>query len=347
MMITQLANQNKFNAFVQTGDIHIGESRNYEGYLSRHKDVLWQILDYCEKHKLPLLISGDLFHRNDTKHEERKLAYDFLAEAEIREVYTVITTGNHDHIEGEKTQLDALTNIPFKYVKIVCWEPEVIKLGNIGIIALSWQDYTTSKIFDTVTNLYPHISDCDHKVVMIHEFMYGSAMDNGRIIYKGLKLPKDLPQINYWALGDIHTFQPGNLPNSWYAGAPLQFKFDCKREKGFIKVILPFADKPEFIKTNFKPFITVSAMDQMTEDAYYFLNGNAQEIVNAQNDPRVVRSNWVRDLSKALDDISSQGFSIVHGLPEFLASKNINEEWQTKAFEFVRKVIPTKQEING
>lgn len=340
-MITVLADKKKFKAFVQTGDIHIGESRAYQGYLERHKDVLWQMLDYCEKNSLPLLISGDLFHRNDTKHEERKLAYDFLAEADRRKIYTIITTGNHDHIEGEKTQLDAILNLPFKYVKVVSWKPEVIKLGNIGVIALSWQDYTTEQIFDIVTNLYPHIADCEYKVVMIHEFIWGSAMDNGKILYRGLKLPADLPQINYWALGDIHSYQPGNLPNSWYAGAPLQFKFDDKRDKGFIKVSLPFTDKPEFIRTHFKPFVTVSSMDQMTEDAYYHLAGDVQEIVNAQNDPRVVRANWVRDVSQALDDISNQGFSIVHGLPEFLSEKGVNQEWQTKAYEFVSKVVPT------
>ena len=336
-MLITLASQNKFKAFVQTGDIHIGESRNCIGYLERHKDVLWQIIDYCEKSKLPLLVSGDLFHRNDTKHEERKLAYDFISEIEKRKIYTVISAGNHDHIDGEKTQLDALYNIPLKYVKIVGWKPEVIKIGNIGIIAMSWQDYDTKQVFDEVTKLYPYISDCEYKVVMMHEFIWGSAMDNGRIIHRGLKLPTDMPQIDYWALGDIHTFQPGNLPNSWYAGAPIQFKFDCKREKGFAKVKLPFTDKPEFIKTIFKPFITVSSMDQMTEDAYYCLEGNAQDIVNAQNDSRIIRSNWVKDVGQALDDLSN-GFSVVHGLTEFLANKNINSDWQTKAIEFVNKV---------
>lgn len=339
-MLTTLANQNKFKAFVQTGDIHIGESRNCVGYLERHKNVLWQILEYCESNKLPLLISGDLFHRNDTKHEERKLAFDFLAEIEKRKIYSVITSGNHDHIEGEKTQLDAIENLPFKYIKIVRWKPEAIKLGNIGIIALSWQDYNTQQISDIVTNLYPLISECEHKVVMVHEFVWGSAMDNGRILYRGLKLPADMPQIHYWALGDIHTHQPGNLPNSWYSGAPLQFKFDCKIDKGFIKVNLPFSEKPEFIRTKFKPFITVTSMDQMTEDAYYNLEGSAQEIVNAQNDSRVIRSNWVKDISQALDDITSNGFSVTHGLTDYLASKNISKDWQTKALDFVRKIVP-------
>lgn len=340
-MLTVLADKKKFKAFVQTGDIHIGESRNYEGYLERHKGVLWQILDYCEKHKLPLLINGDLFHRNDTKHEERLLAYAWLAEAQRRGIVVIMTAGNHDHIEGEKTQLDAIKEFEFENIKIVGWKPEVIRMGNIGVIALSWQDYTTEQIFDIVTNLYPQIADCEHKIVMVHEFIWGSAMDNGKILYRGLKLPADLPQIDYWALGDIHTFQPGNLPNSWYAGSPLQFKFDCKREKGFIKVKLPFTERPEFIRTHFKPFITITKMEEMTEDAYYDLHGDAQEIVNAQNDSRIVRSNWVKDISQALTDITQDGFSVANGLSEFLSSKGINEEWQNKALEFVNKTVPT------
>ncbi len=339
MKLTTLVEKKKYKAFVQTSDIHIGESRNYEGYLERHRSVLWQILEYSDSNKLPMIIPGDLFHRNDTKHTERKLAYDFIAEAEKRKIPTVITTGNHDHLEGDKTQLDNLLEFPLEYVKIVGWEPEVVRVGNIGIIALSWQDYTTEQIYDVVTNLYPNIADCDHKIVMVHEFIWGSTMDNGKVLYRGLKLPADLPQISYWALGDIHTYQPGNLPNSWYAGSPLQFKFDCKREKGFMKVSLPFTERPEFIRTHFKPFLTVKSMEGMTEDAYYHLEGDAQQMADAQQDSRIVRASWVKDISTALDE-TQQGFSVINGLTEFLANKNVSQDWQTKAIEFVNKVVP-------
>lgn len=337
MKITQLTNKT-FSGFAQISDIHIGESRTTPNYIERHKDVLWQFLDYCESKKVPAIIPGDLFHRNDTRHSERKLAYDFLSEFETRKIPAVVTAGNHDHIEGTSTQLDALYNLPFKYVKIVTWEPEIVILGNIGIIALSWQDYKSEDIFDLVKNMYPNIANCEYKIVMLHEFVYGSFMDNGKQILSGLKIPKDLPEINYWALGDIHTFQPGNLPNSWFAGSPLQFSFFDKLEKGFIHVSLPFKDRPKFIKTRFKPFLTVNKMEDMTEDAFYHLSGDIDEVVNSQSDNRVLRRNWSKDVQQAVADLNNNNFSVTTGLTEFLAKKGVNEKWQQFAIEYIERI---------
>jgi DNA repair exonuclease SbcCD nuclease subunit len=335
-MKTVIAKGKKYNSFIQTGDIHIGESRNYAGYLERHRDVLWQILDITEKNKSPLLISGDLFHRNDTKHDELKLAYDWLAEIEERKIPAVLTIGNHDHIEGTKTQLDPLMNMPFKYIKIVTWEPQVVEIGNIGIIALSWQDYTETQIEEIVTRLLPIIHESEHKIVMCHEFMYGSVMDNGKIIAKGEKLPRNLPQVNYWAVGDIHKHQPAGLPNAWYAGSPLQFKFDDVREKGVIKVNLPFLAKPEFIQLKFKPFIVVDSVDQMNEDAYYYLKADAQTVIDASKDKRIVRAEWTHKEQKAM---SLSTVSITDGLTDILAGKGLAANWQQKGIEFVNKIV--------
>ncbi len=336
-MKTILAKGKSFNSFIQTSDIHIGESRNYAGYLERHKDVLWQIIAIAKKNKCPILIPGDLFHRDDTKHDELKLAYDFIAEIESQGIYCIITPGNHDHIEGTKTQLDPLKNLPFKYVKIVTWETEIIELGNIGIIAMSWQDYTEEQIEKIVSHHLPLIAECEHKIVMVHEFMYGSVMDNGKIISKGQKLPKTLPQINYWAVGDIHKHQPAGMPNAWYAGSPLQFKFDDVREKGVIKVNFPFREKPEFIQLKFKPFITVESPDQMTEDAYYYLKADAQTVVNASKDKRIVRAEWVHEEQTATAGLSD--ISITDGLAEILASKGLGEDWQVKGVEFANSIM--------
>lgn len=340
-MKTTLAKDKKFSGFIQTSDIHIGESRNYDGYLERHRKVLWDILDLAQKKKKPLLIPGDIFHRNDTRHEERRLAYEWICEMEDRKIYSIITAGNHDHIEGTSTQLDPLLKFPFKYVKIVAWEPEVIELGNLGIIALSWQDYTEVEIKELVDRLYPLIADKEFKVVMVHEFVYGSMMDNGKIIAKGMKLPTTLPMIDYWAMGDIHKCQPATLPNAWYAGSPLQFKFDDVLEKGVLDVALPFAGRPEFIRTKFKPFITVDSVEKMTEEAYYCLKSDdAKALVQASTDSRVVRTDWVK---REAGSINISDIPITDGLADFLASKGISEKLQERALKFVAEV--TKRSV--
>lgn len=335
-MKTILAKDKIFKGFLQTSDIHIGESRNYDNYLERHRDVLWQILDHAQKTEFPLIIPGDLFHRNDTKHDERKLAYDWICEMENRKIYAIITAGNHDHIEGSITQLDPLINMPFKYVKIVGWEPEVIELGNIGVIAFSWRDYTEEEIREAVNRLLPLIENSQYKIVMLHEFLYGAVMDNGKILAKGTKLPLDLPQVNYWALGDIHKHQPGTLPNSWYAGSPCQFKFDDVLEKGIVKVDLPFKGKPDFIRLKFKPFLTVNSIAEMTEDAYYHLKADADTIVEASKDRRVVRADCIKH---EVAPINANGFSITDGLVEYLASKGVSQERQQYAIKFVENLV--------
>ena len=106
-MIDIIAEGTKFEGFIQTSDIHIGECRSLEGYIARHKDVLSQVLDSAEESKL-LLVPGDLFHRKDTRYDEYMLAKWFILECERRKIYLILTAGNHDHLEGKKTQLDKL-----------------------------------------------------------------------------------------------------------------------------------------------------------------------------------------------------------------------------------------------
>lgn len=335
-MITNIAEGLEFGSFIQTSDIHIGECRALDGYLDRHKSVLEQVLCEAEKTKL-LLVPGDLFHRKDTRYDEFMLAKWFILECERRNIYAVFTTGNHDHLEGKKTQLDQLNGFPYKYTKIVGWEPEAISVGNIGIICIPWRDYTTKQIEEVVNGLLPVISNKEHKIVMLHEFIGGSIMDNGKIIPKGTKIPEILG-VDYWAVGDVHKFQMTNVTNAWYAGAPTQFKFDDGLDKGFLKVNLPFQDRPEFIRTTFKKLLKVTSTEEMLEDAYYYVQGDISEVLKGNDDNRVIRSEWIKPEARTID-IEQVG--ITEGLAEFLASKGVDQELQKEGIQWVEQILKT------
>lgn len=327
------------HSFVQASDIHIGACRSFADYLPRHKSVLTQIMDYAYNNGLPLLIPGDLLDSKSTTYDERFLLDWWLCEIEKRKIPTVITTGNHDHLWGEVTQLDGLKQMPFKYIKIVTWHPDVVCLGDIGIICIPWRKYKTEEIKKIVLDKLPLVSHCTYRVVMLHECIAGVKSDSGRIIPNGTMIP-NIPEINYWAVGDIHKFQPTNVSNGYYCGAPCQFKFDDSMSKGIIKVDLTRPSKePEFIPLNFKPMKTICSVEDITDDAYYRLVGNYEEMIKANNEPSIVKTEYDDNEQEV---IVYEKLGICEGLPDFLATKGINEDMQDKAIKWISNLLNLK-----
>ena len=326
--------------FIQTSDIHIGESRSLDNYLTRHEKILYQILYLAEERQLPLIIPGDIFHDKKTTDEEELLFYRWLGDIEERQIPTIITTGNHDHLGkslwGELTQLTKATHMPYKYIKIIDWEPNVTSIGDIGFICIPWNKVSEKEFKSIVESKLPLIADKKYKVVMAHECICGVKLDNGMIMPKGTALPQ-IPQITYWAIGDIHKHQRANLANSWYAGAPAQWNFGDQLPKGVIVVDLENpSGEPEFVNIKSKPLKTVSSVKEIQEDAYYKVIGNYKEVIEANLNEMVVKS----QLSEADDQILTYDKTgIVDGLPEFLAEKGIDAEGQTKAVTWVSETL--------
>lgn len=327
---------------LQTSDIHVGECRSLPDYLDRHRSILSQIRKTAIERQLPLLVPGDLFHDTKTTFDEKFLVDWWIATLERDHVPTIITAGNHDHILGNKTQLDGYKHYPLKFVKIVTWEPEVHTIGNAGFICLSWRAYKTQDIKDVVENLLPQIENCQFKVVLLHECITGSEFDSGILAQSLCKLP-DIPVIDYWAVGDIHKHQKANLPNSWYAGAPAQFKFNDVLKKGMIIVDLESpSNAPEFININVKPLKTVAAVKDITEDAYYKVKGDLQQVLEANKNINVIKTERSNIEYKPIE---VEKIGPTQGLPEFLAQKGIDENWQKYAVNWVNEVIQRREGV--
>lgn len=321
---------------IQTGDIHLGASRSLEGYLERHRSILYQIIDIAYNKGYPLLITGDLTHSKTTTHEESYLLHLWLSEIEKRKIPTVIIAGNHDHIYGEMTQLDELKCMPFEHIKIITWHPDIHIIHDLGIICIPWRGYTSENIKQIVNEKLPLISHCTYKVVMLHECVTGVSTDNGFIMTKGITLPS-IPSITYWALGDIHKFQRVNLANAYYSGSPAQFAFDDTLPKGVIEVDLmhPSA-QPTLIPLTFKPLKVISHVEEITDDAYYKLIGGYEEVIKANRENLVVATEYDRKKESAIEYVKT---GILEGLADFLAKKSIDESYQKKAIDWVSKLL--------
>jgi len=324
------------HSFIQAGDIHIGECRSLVGYLNRHKSILTQIMDTAYNLGLPLLIPGDVLHSKSTSYDERFLLYWWLGELEKRKIPTVIISGNHEHLWGEVTQLDGLKYMPFKYIKIITWHPDVHFIGDIGIICIPWRGYKTEDIKKIIQEKLPLITHCQYRVVMLHECICGVKLDNGKILTSGTAIP-NIPEITYWAVGDIHKFQATNVTNGYYSGAPAQYKFDDILPKGIIKVDLEHPSKePELIPITSKPLKTVSSVDEIVEDAYYRLVGGYEEVIKANNEPMIVKTEYDDSQEQA---IAYERLGICDGLPEFLANKGISDDMQNRAITWITNLL--------
>jgi len=322
--------------FVQTGDLHTGESRNIPDYLPRHRGVYEQIVEHTVKRGVPLVITGDMFHSKIIRHEERWLVDWLIGTLERLGVPTIIIAGNHDHLYGETTLIDGYLHFPFQHVKIFGWEPGVHFIGDTGFICISWRGYTSAQLDDIVKHWYPHIAHCKYKVVVAHECILGARLDSGFLMERGTKLPQNT-DITYWAVGDIHSHQAANLKNSYYAGAPAQFRFDDTLPKGVIVVDLDHPSrKPEFQPLIFKPLRQVRSVSEITDDAYYKVVGEFEDVLQANQHEMVVKSEMVK---ASISPIEYRNVGLADGLPEFLATKGIDEIRQKFAVKWIDKVL--------
>jgi len=323
--------------FLHTADIHIGESRTLgPDYLERHKKILEQIINHATISKMMLVIAGDLFHWKKTTLEERYLADWFLCTLERNKIHTILIAGNHDHQYGEVTSLDGYAQFPFSFVRVIPWEPTNVIIDNIGFICIPWRSYGEDDIKNIVTVKKSQLPETvKHKIVVMHECVRNAKYDNGILALKGMNLPV-ISDIDYWALGDIHTFQRTTLDTAFYSGAPLQFKFADARTKGVLKVDLKKPREPAFIKTLFKEMIIVDSMKDVSDDAFYFVKGDVDTMVEASKNANVIRTEWSKLEHQA---ILLPTVGMTDGLTEILASKGCDEEAQREALEFVNKIL--------
>lgn len=326
------------NRIVQTGDIHVGECRSLAGYLARHKSVLDLITLHAQLKKAPLIVAGDIFHTKTVSNEEKFLVDYWFSCLEKNKIFTIVITGNHDHLYGDVTHLDGYAHFPWKYVNIVPQRPKCLLNDGVGFICIPWGGYSQEQLSEIVHNYRDYVSGCRFVVVVCHECLLGSVFDNGTVSKKGLKLP-DIPWVDYWAVGDIHKAQNAGLVNAFYAGSPLQFNFNDSVEKGILEIDLSDPCRPVPVEINSKKLVVVNNTKDIIDDgsSFYMVRANdSEDLINSHKYSSVIKTNWVATENK--ETISLENDDIFVGLSDFLREKGFSDEDIAYAKDIVKSL---------
>lgn len=323
---------------IHTGDWHIGACRRLDGYLERHRSILEQIFELAVNQKVDaLLICGDIFHRQDTTHDERNLFYELIAKYDGR-VNTIVIDGNHDETNTKSSQLTTLEFLSYKLetTHIVSKTPKVIKINNDYVIAVPWANYSDDEFHWTIENLYKQFVPVDTEVtVMFHEASLGFETDKGYRSSKGLQL-KSLPFVAYYAAGDIHKCQKiCGIDNAWYSGSPAQFEFGDTLPKG---VLLVDTEKPslELMPIESKPMVVVTRIEDIPNyDSYVKLKIPLGEC------PTDLPVNVVAFEYTPVKTVVEfkMNDDLLSGLAEFLANEGLTENQQLDALKIAQETV--------
>ena len=260
---------------LQTGDLHIGESRNtIPDYLARQRKAVRAIFRTAEEYKCDVVvIAGDVFHPF-RKVQDGKLWYEVysaekdmflqcLLEADKSGFKIIIINGNHDLTSDTVTLLRHITLLveskKLKNVVIAEIEPKLVQVGefNFGLIPFShhMDSAATIKGWRDIPNL----------ICVGHEFLSGAVTDTNYSTTKGAKLPI-LDNVLAYMWGDIHKHQfiQGH-DHAVYAGAPIQHNFGDDAKKG---VVIWNNFRPKFVRIKSKPLVTVKDGEEIPTDAY-------------------------------------------------------------------------------
>lgn len=204
---------------IHLADIHLGASnRKLSSSLQRelknqNASRLKYVFDYAKKNDIDaIIISGDLFHSKNPSSGLVKFFVDILSSCQIPVFYV---KGNHDEdfIFSDNT-----------FPKVFHVFDENFSSFSLG------QNLSISG--KSGSNLdFPVLDNSQFNIVLLHGDIHSKGND-----YIDLKLCKN-KNINYLALGHIHTFEEGKIDEKGkycYSGCLTGNGFDECGDKGFV-----------------------------------------------------------------------------------------------------------------
>lgn len=212
-----------------------------------------------------ILIAGDIFDTPNPSADAEALFFNSLKKITLNgKIPVIIIPGNHDN--GER--LSAVKSLVEDIGVIIYKKPyEIQKIGNYGNMEVleSFEGSLVFKINEEKLFLYslPYPSETSlnevfeegkyserigeilkkgiknnkHNipiVIMSHLFVTREEQDMELGGTMGMKI-KDLPDVNYIALGHIHKSMRFSLKNACYSGSPIEYR---ATEKSFLKKVI-------------------------------------------------------------------------------------------------------------
>lgn len=237
--------------FIHAADLHIGSPFAYLDNNKREKrgkeitDAFSRLVRYAkEKDIRCILLSGDIFDKDDVLKSEKEYFYSIIKEnSQINFFYL---RGNHD-LNNQYNRVD-INNLFLFTEKWTTYLVEDVTISGLEINSTNYLDFYDKLLLDS------------HKfnIVMLHGQISNSISSSGDIDIRKLSNKN----IDYLALGHVHKYQENNIDSRGiyiYPGCLEGRGFDEAGEKGFV-VYDTDSKQKEFV-TFSKRLIVVKTID--------------------------------------------------------------------------------------
>lgn len=242
-------------------DLHLGKRLKDFPLLEEQKDIIKQILDYCEKRKdTPeqvdfIIIAGDIFDKGIPPVDALRLFEDFLVALEQMGVEVFALGGNHDSAERlsflsvflRKHHIHLVTQyegnfdaIPFEKrgEKVNIYMLPYVKPADVRRFLPEEERAAIDSYHEAVKTAVSkaQLNKDEVNILVAHQYITGAdRCESEEVTLGGMENvgAEVLEGFDYVALGHIHGPQNiKNHPNMRYCGTPLKYSFsECKHKK--------------------------------------------------------------------------------------------------------------------
>lgn len=344
--------------FLHAADLQIGANRRHPDYLTRYEKMMAEIAQIGKSYSCDFAVfAGDIHHRNDVTVGEHGVFTGGLSLwSDLVGTPTFTISGNHEVMKGntEVTTLDSLARLTcgglLRDAVVVDGLPQIdCELTDVNVAMVPFTRHTSSSfrfVVQALLDEIPATRIANPTVVVAHDTFTGACGPSGRS-FGGIALP-NLPEVTYWALGDIHHRQ-ALKPNAWYPGPTIQHTFDERFD--FSGVLIVDTDDPTnpipIVLETPEPLVTVTEIPEREQD--WPEHALIKLRLESRPDPSEIPS-WVRVVNhdyKTLakvelkDDVSEPGNAeFFHNFNTLLVSKtDLTDPERETATEYLTKLL--------
>jgi Icc-related predicted phosphoesterase len=324
---------------IHCADFHIGASKHIlaSAYLERQKKMLYEIKHIIEDRQVKVLvITGDIFEKGKPTQDEKDMFIKWVSEIDdLGFCKIIITLGNHDEDQIDKTALDTFIYLKtkFKNVKCVLYVPENVIIGNICFACIPWKK--TQNIYESTLELYDLLDDKSKKfVVLCHYCLPTAKTDTNHVISGEHKLLEHKFVIVY-LMGDIHRRHILNNGRIQMVGAPIQHIWSDKMPKGISLINSDHINSPELVELNVQKLLVTKSIEE-AKNSNCIIKLVTNDIVSEELPDNIVDVvNYLEE--EEVIDYKSE-FNVLEGLTDYLAEKGFPAKLQQKSIEVVESI---------
>jgi len=319
--------------FIHCADIHIGAPACITDNLARTEKAIHNIFSVAaERNIKTVVVAGDLFDIAYPTNEQRDFLERILLGYDAAGYNILAISGNHDLIDQTGETAIRYLDIMYeqgRFQHSVITEKTVYHQIDDTVFILFVHKpklfkSTLTKAIDDLKNSSV-ILDYKHVVVVAHELIRGSIMDNNYQPKHGEDLDdQNAAFVTYYALGDIHKQQRIG-PCTYYSGAPHQTKFGEEARKGLLIVDTDNPDNPEFVQLESKQLVIATSKDDIPEDSYVKLKASKLDLTSQELPDNVVKTEYDREEVELTVNIDAEGAlkaSVVQAVMDQLKADN-------------------------